>query len=381
MRRVAIMTGSRGEYGYIRPVIREIEACNDLDYSLIVTNLHLLSEFGYSLEEIERDGFRVTDKIYMALDGYTPASMAKSLGVCLMGMTDSLMRLNPDLVLLAGDRGEQLMAAIAAAHMNIPVAHIQAGEVSGNIDGVTRHAIARFAHIHFAANEDAAERLRKSGEQEFRILLTGAPQLDELVNGQFAGADEVANVFGVDLEKPLVLLVQHPVTEEYEDAGKQMCATLDAICELRHQTVAVFPNNDAGSDDARQVLERYRRQGLRIERNVPRRLYLGLMRVASVMVGNSSSGLIEAPVLSLPAVNVGTRQRGRYRGENVIDVPAEQKAIQRALTRALAPDFRARLLGDCNKPYVSDGRVAMRIVEVLRTINIDERLLKKQLTY
>lgn len=379
-RTIAILTGSRGEYGYIRPVLREIQAHKDLDYALIVTNLHLLPDFGLSVQEIERDGFAIADKLYMALDAYTPASMAKSLGICLMSVTDSLARLKPDLVLLAGDRGEQLMTAIAAAHLNIPVAHIQAGEVSGNIDGLTRHAIARFVHLHFASNEDAAERLKRSGEEPWRVFLTGAPQLDELVNGDVAPSEEVAQRYRLNAGEPLILLVQHPVTEEYDRTAEHVQETLEAVCELRHQTVMIFPNNDAGSEEVRRLIERYRQPFVRVERTINRRLYAGLMKLASVMVGNSSSGLIEAPVFQLPVVNVGSRQRGRVRGANVIDVPVERRAIKTAIQRAMSREFRTKLRGS-RQPYLSDGQVSKRIVEILRTVELNERLLKKQLTF
>ncbi len=381
MRRIAIVTGSRGEYGYIRPIIKEIKASKGLDYNVIATNLHLLSDFGFSLKEIERDGIKVTDKIYMALDGYTPATMAKSLGVFLMGLTDSLVRLKPDIMLLAGDRGEQLMAASAAAHMNIPVAHIQAGELSGNIDGMTRHAIARYAHIHFAANKDAGERLKRSGEQEFRIFVTGAPQLDELVNGEFAPAEEIAKAYMLQKGKPVILFLYHPVTEEYGEAAIQVREALEAICQLGYQTVSIFPNNDAGNEEIRRMVEQYRQPFIRVERNMPRRMYLGLMRVATVMVGNSSSGLIEAPVFHLPAVNIGSRQRGRVRGINVIDVSADRSAIKKAIERAMSPNFLARLRRSSSNPYMGDGEVSKRIVDVLRDIPVDEKLLRKQLAY
>ncbi len=381
MRWIAIVTGSRGEYGYLRPIIHAINACSDMEYDLIATNLHLLSDFGYSLGELEKDGVQVSDKIYMALDGYTPASMAKSLGVFLLGVSDALVRLQPDIVLLAGDRGEQLMAAIAAAHMSIPVAHIQAGELSGNVDGMTRHAIARYAHIHFAANEDAAERLRKTGEEEFRIHLTGAPQLDEFVNGDYASEEEVKRTYNLSGTEPLILFVQHSVTEEFEDSAQQVRETLAAVCRLGYQTMIVFPNNDAGSEEVRSVIERNLQPFMRVERTVPRRMYIGLMKMASAMVGNSSSGLIEAPLFNLPVVNVGTRQRNRYRGENVIDVPAESAAIQAALEDALQPGFRKALQAQSFKPYFGDGKVAKRIVDILQETPIDERLLKKQLAY
>ncbi len=381
MRTIALITGSRGEYGYIRPVIRAIEEDPDLDYRVIATNLHLLPDYGYSLQEFERDGIRVSDRLYMALDGYTPGSMSKSLGVFLLGVTDALLRLEPDIVLLAGDRGEQLMAAIAAAHMNIPVAHIQAGELSGNIDGMTRHAIGRYAHVHFASNADAAERLRRSGEQEFRIFLSGAPQLDELVNGEYDDVDTVRQKFSLRSEAPLVLVVQHPVTEEFLETEAQVVETMEAVCELGHDAVVIFPNNDAGSSEVRRVIEQYRRPFVHIHRSVPRRTYLGLMRAADVMVGNSSSALIEAPVFRLPAVNVGHRQRDRYRGPNVIDVESDRHAIEEALGMAMSPDFKGSLAASDEAPYLGDGHVAERITQVLRELAITEHLLKKQLAY
>lgn len=381
MRRILIVTGSRGEWGYIKPVIEAIAARDDVDYGVVATNLHVLPEFGYSIKEMESAGVNITDRIYMSLDGYTPATMAKSQGIFLLGITDTLVRERPDIVLLAGDRGEQLMAAMAASTMNIPVAHIQAGELSGNIDGLTRHAIARFAHIHFAANEDAAERLRRSGEQEFRIHMTGAPQLDGLVNGDYAPSEEVAHALNLDLSRPIVLFVQHSVTEEFEQTAAQVRETLEAVLELGHQTVAIFPNNDAGSGDVRRTLERYKRQNIRIERNLPRRTYAGLLRVADVMVGNSSSALIEAPVFHLPAVNVGNRQKGRYRGRNVIDVHVERKAIHDALLRAMAKEFRQGLVTTQDNPYHGDGQVSKRIVDILATAALDAKLLKKEMAY
>ena len=381
MKKIVLVTGSRGEYGYIRPVVRVIQRDPDLDYSIIVTNLHLLSDFGFSIDEIERDGFKISDRIYMAMDGYTPGSMSKSLGVFLMSVTDALLRLQPDIVLLAGDRGEQLMAAIAAAHMNIPVAHIQAGELSGNIDGMTRHAITRFAHIHFASSEDAAERLRRMGEQEFRIYLVGAPQLDELVNGDYASREEIASLFGFDLRRPIVLLVEHPVTEEYDQTIAQTQEVLEAICDLGLQTVAIFPNNDAGNMQIRRLLDRYRRSFMRVERNVPRHIFTGLMSIAHVIVGNSSSALIEAPCFKLAAVNVGTRQRGRLRGNNVIDVKNDRKEIKAAIEHALSADFRRYLQDNSENPYLGDGQVSQRIVHALKGMPITEELLKKQIAY
>jgi len=378
-RHVLVPTGSRGEWGYIRPVLRLIEQEPRLRSSLVVTNMHLLPEFGTSVHEIERDGLEVEQEIYMALDGYTGASMAKSLGVFLMSITDTIDRLRPDFVLLAGDRGEQMMAAIAAAHMNVPVAHIQAGEVSGNVDGQTRHALARYAHIHFAANEDAAERLRRSGEQEFRIHTVGAPQLDELVQEEPTPREELAARFHVSFEEPLVLLVQHPVTEQVKLVGRQMEETLAALRELRLQTLLVYPNNDAGSAELRAKIDEFRGPWLRVERNMARRDYAGLLRNSSAIVGNSSSGIIEAPAFGLPAVNIGRRQEGRIQGTNVVNVDHDRGEIAAAVRRVVAPEFRASLNGS-GSPY-GDGHASERIVRILAETPVDERLLYKALTY
>jgi GDP/UDP-N,N'-diacetylbacillosamine 2-epimerase (hydrolysing) len=379
-RHVGVVSEGRMTYGYTRPVMRVIAQDPALRYSLIVTNQHLLPTFGYSIDDIERDGLNVTDRIYTTLDGYTPATMCKSLGVLMLGITDAFVRLRPDIVLVAGDRGDHLVAAMVAAHMNIPVAHIQAGERSGNIDGMTRHALTRYAHLHFASGPDAAERLRRMGEEEFRIHLTGAPQLDDFVNGDLARPEEIAERFQVNLDDPLLLVVQHPVTEEYGEGIEQMRETLEAVVELEYQTILIFPNNDAGSEDLRLLIEQYHRPWMRVERNVSRRLYGGLMRAASALVGNSSSGLIEAPAVELPAVNVGKRQRDRARGPNVIDVPHDRTRIAEAIRTAVSPEFRGRLR-DGDSPYLSDGRVSERIVEILKTTPIDERLLKKQIAY
>jgi len=374
-----VVTGSRGEYGYLRRILRLIESRSDLEHDLVVTNMHLLPEFGASVNLFAEDDVRIGHELYMALDGSTTTSMSKSLGVFLLSMTDAIHNGRPDMILLAGDRGEQLMAAIAGAHMNVPVAHIQAGERSGNIDGMTRHAIARFAHMHFAANQDAMERLIRSGEQEFRIHVVGAPQLAEILTGEFAPAHHAVARFRLDARRPTILLLQHSVTEQAETAAEQMAVSLRALAGLRLQTVLIYPNNDAGSALVRSAVDAFRGPWLRIERNVARALYGGLMRLASVIVGNSSSGLLEAPSFELPAVNVGRRQDGRIRGRNVIDVPHDEQRIAEAVRRALEPAFRTSLRGMVN-PY-GDGHASELIVEILASAKIDETLLFKQLRY
>jgi UDP-hydrolysing UDP-N-acetyl-D-glucosamine 2-epimerase len=379
MRSIAVITGSRGEYGYIRPIIKLIENDPDLDYELIVTNMHLLPDFGSSYREIEKDNLKISQKIPMTLAGYTNVTMAKSLAVFMLSITDTFDRIKPDIILLAGDRGEQLISAIVGAHMNIPVAHIQAGELSGNVDGMSRHAITKFGHIHFASNIDAAQRLLNMGEEDFRVQLVGAPQLDEFRQCLFTSPEKVYSKFHLVPEEPLVLLVQHPVTEESWMSGVQMEATLKAICKLKLQTLLVYPNNDAGSVLIQKKIEEYRKPFIHVERNLKREDYAGLMNVADVIVGNSSSALLEAPSFELPAVNIGRRQFGRYQGINVLNVDHNPEQIEAAINKALSEEFKQKIKGMEN-PY-GDGTASGKIVDILKSVEIDQRLLNKKLTY
>lgn len=379
-RKILIVTGSRGEYGYIRPVIRAMQASDTIVPRVLATNMHLLPEFGMSVRAFSEDDLPVDFRTYMTLAGYKTETMVKSLGVFMLSIADILGNEPPDVILLAGDRGEQMVGAIAGAHMNIPVAHIQAGELSGNIDGMTRHAITKYAHIHFAANEDAAVRLEKMGEQPFRIHNVGAPQLDEFLSLDLLSLEELCHRYHLDHERPFLLLVQHSVTEEMLHAYEQMKATLKAIIQLGMQTLLIFPNSDAGSASIRRAIDDHLHPNIHIERNIDRSDYASMMRWAVAIIGNSSSGLIEAPSFELPAVNIGRRQLGRLRGRNVIDIPEyEPKAIMEGIQRAIEHAFRKTLKGMEN-PY-GDGKSSERIVNVLENLEITEELLYKELTY
>lgn len=379
-RKILIVTGSRGEYGYIRPIFKLMKEFSKVEFEVLATNMHLLPEFGNSISAFQKDGIPVKHRIFMALSGYTNTTMLKSLGVFMLSFADILSNYSPDIILLAGDRGEQLVAAIGGAHTNIPVAHIQAGELSGNVDGLTRHAIARFAHIHLAANEDAKKRLIRTGEEAFRVFNVGAPQLDEFYQNKVTSPEVVYEQFFLDPEKLIILVVQHPVTEQAAHSGEQMMATLNAIISLDMQAVVIYPNNDAGSTAIQECIKNGRNVNIRSERNVSRSVYAGLLNVASVIVGNSSSGIIEAPTYKLPAVNIGRRQFGRFRGRNVIDVEKhDQMEIENAIRKAISKEFNESLK-DMVNPY-GDGKSSQRILHILETIPIDEKLLYKKITY
>ena len=379
MRLIAALTGSRGEWGYIRPILRLIDKDPGLDYRIIATNMHLLSAFGTSVREIESDGFRVDDRIFMTFDGYTAATMTKSLACLLLELPTVLQRMRPDVLLLAGDRGEQLMGAVAGLHLGIPVAHIQAGELSGNVDGIVRHSITKLAHIHFAANEEFAERVRRMGEEDFRIHVTGAPLVDELVQGPITPPETLKLRYRLGDKDRFVLTVQHPVTEEEESAGDQMEATIGALAELDWPAIFVYPNADAGSELIRRKLAQLKKPNIRLFRNLPRQDYLGLMCMADVVLGNSSSGIMEAPSFGKPTVNIGRRQNRRPQACNVINVGYYKQEIIAGLRQAISPEFKARARTATN-PY-GDGRASENIVRVLKEITIDDRLLRKDITY
>lgn len=377
-RKIAIINGSRGEYGYFRPVIKELIR-RGLDYGIIAVNMHVLDHFGSSIEEIKKDGLKIHAEVFNTLDGYNHLTMVKSLSIFMMQLPELLRQMEADMVLLAGDRGEQLVGAIVGAHMYLPVAHIQAGEVSGNIDGVTRHAITKFAHIHFAANEDAANRVLKMGEEPHRVFNVGAPMLDELVSGFVTPDEQIYKKFHLIKNQPLVLLIQHSVTEEFDQAEKQMEETLEAVTAFGYQTVVILNNSDAGSTILRRVIAKHKKPFMQIFPNMARQDYVGLLNVADVIVGNSSSGIIEAPSFKLPAVNIGNRQRGRMQSTNVINVRYSAKEIKQAVIKTMSPGFK-KIVARCVNPY-GDGRSAKRIAEILASVPIDDKLLIKKITY
>lgn len=378
-RKIAIIAGSRGEYGYFRPVIKEIQKYPNVDYGIIAANMHVLDSFGSSVEEIKKDGLKIDAEVFNTLDGYNHVTMVKSLSIFMLQLPELLRQIGADLILLAGDRGEQLIGAITGAHMYIPVAHIQAGEVSGNIDGVTRHAITKFAHIHFAANDDAAQRVLKMGEESRRVFNVGAPMLDELVGGFITPEDRVYKKFRLVKNKPIILLAQHSVTEEFDQTERQIEETLKAIESLGYQTIVILNNSDAGSTVLRRAIMKYKNPLMQIFPNMKRQDYAGLLNVASAIVGNSSSGIIEAPSFNLPAVNIGNRQKGRMQSTNVINVGYSAREIKAAINQALTPAFK-KIVARCVNPY-GDGQSAKRIVEILANIPIDDKLLIKGLTY
>jgi GDP/UDP-N,N'-diacetylbacillosamine 2-epimerase (hydrolysing) len=381
MRKIGVVTGTRAEYGIFKSVLQEIEARKDLKLSLIVIGMHLSPEFGYTVKEIEEDGFEIEAKIDVLHAEDTKASMAKSIGESVSKIAETLEELKPDVLLVLGDRSEMLAGAVAATYMGIPIGHIHGGEVSGNVDEPVRHAITKLAHLHFPATKEGAERILKMGEEPWRVHVVGAPSLDLIVNKKMPEPKAIADKYRLDLSKPILLVLQHPVVAEADEAASQIRKTLEAVKKLKQQTVLIYPNADAGGRRMIEVIKKYEDTGfLKTFKSVPHEDYLGLMRLAKVMIGNSSSGIIEAPSFGLPVVNIGGRQEGRQRAGNVIDVGYDTREIVAAVKKALQDkDFRKKV-SSCENPY-GDGKAGKRIVKVLSKVELGKKLLEKRMTY
>ena len=377
--KILFVTGSRSEWGYIKPVL-EILKKKKIKTEICITNMHLLDSYGYTVDEIKKDGFKISEKIYMALDGCNTYTMTKSLGVFFISFTDMLLRIKPQWVVIAGDRSESFAACIVAAYNNIPVAHIQAGELSGNIDGQSRHAIGKFAHLHFSANKNFSQILKNLGEQEFRIKTVGSPQLDDLRFISNKNKTEIFSKLNIKKSEKYILVVYHGVTEEYNNTEKYFKIVLDSLDTFNVTKIWILPNNDAGSSIIKNNIIKNRKNNTLIFDNLDRNKYLHILQNASCIVGNSSSGLIEAPTFKIPCVNIGRRQNKRLKANNVIDVmDYNKKKIILSIKKALSSEFRAGLR-NLKNPY-GDGDSSEKIVKYLLNTKIDEKLLFKELTY
>lgn len=380
---ILVLTGTRAEYGLLKSSMEEIRNHEGLSLSVVATGMHLSPKHGMTVDDIREDGFTVDREVLMQVDGNSGTAMAKSLGVGIIGLTDAFNDLDPDIVLLLGDRDEALAGALAAAHMNIPIAHIHGGDSMHGavIDDSIRHAITKFAHIHFPASELSAERIRKMGEEEWRITISGAPGLDDILAGEYTNSEVVLDKYDLDSNKQSLLVVQHPVTTQPAHARDQMAATLDAVESFDVQVLLIYPNSDAGGDAIISEIESRRdTQSIRTFRSLPRREYLGIMDTVDVMVGNSSSGIIEAPSFSLPVVDVGPRQEGRERAENTLSVPHNSSKIRSAIATCLDDSEFQRQVDRCENPY-DYGGAGRRIADRLFEVDRNESLIRKHLTY
>lgn len=381
MKKIAVITGTRADYGIYYPILKAILAHPNLKLFLIVTGSHLSPKFGNTVDEILKDGFKIKAKVDMLLDGDTGSAMARSLGTGIIGITQVLESIKPHMLLILGDRGEMLAGAIAGVHMNIIVAHIHGGEVSGTVDEPLRHAITKLSHIHLVATDESAQRIIKLGEQKDAVFVVGAPGLDTIINQELIDPITTAKRFNLDISRSILLVLQHPVTTEVKEASWQMKQTMEALVELSMQTILILPNSDAGGQAMIKTIKKYAHYPfIQSFQNLPHIEYLSLMKIANVMIGNSSSGIIEAPSFHLPVVNIGTRQQGRQRAKNIIDVTYDKTEIIKAINKALFNSNFKEKVRNCLNPY-GDGKAGPKIAKILSQIKITQSLLQKKLAY
>jgi UDP-hydrolysing UDP-N-acetyl-D-glucosamine 2-epimerase len=370
-RKVCVVVASRANYARIKTGLEAIRDHPELELQLVAGASLVLERFGNALEVLTMDGFAPDATIRFIIEGETPATMAKSTGLGLLELPTVFELLQPDVVVTVADRFETIATAVAASYMNIPVAHTQGGEVSGSIDESVRHAVTKLAHVHFPATELARQRVIAMGEDPAWVFNVGCPSIDLVARTDLGLRRDVLEQFGgtgepVDPEQPFLLVMQHPVTTEYGQGFDQINQTLEAVGELGMQTLVFWPNVDAGSEDVAKGIRIFRElgqaHGFRFFRNLPPEMFVKLMAHCSCMVGNSSAALREGSYLGTPAVTVGSRQQGRERGLNLVEVEHDRAAIADAIRDQLAhgPYEQSRLFGD----GTAGAKIADKLAEV-----------------
>jgi UDP-hydrolysing UDP-N-acetyl-D-glucosamine 2-epimerase len=381
-RKVCVLVGSRANYARIKSVLEAVRDHPLLDLQLVVGASALLFRFGEAVEVIRRDGFEPAATTYTIVEGENPTTMAKSTGLGIIELATIFENLKPDVVLTIADRFETMATSIAASYMNIPLAHTQGGEITGSIDESVRHATTKLAHIHFPATKLSGERVIRMGEDPDRVFVTGCPSIDAIANIDLSLGNELFDRYGgvgptLDIEgEPYLLVMQHPVTTEFGSGRAQVDTTFEALRRLGMPTIMLWPNADAGSDDVakgiRVFRERHRPDWLHLFRNFSVEDYARVLANAACMVGNSSSGIREGSWLGTPYVNIGSRQAGREKGENVEDVPHDADAIVAAVRDQVEHGRYER------SDNYGDGKAGERIAAILAEVDVP---VQKQLTY
>lgn len=378
-RSIGIVTVARSDYGVYLPILRKIAAHENLELLLYVSGAHLSENFGNTITMIEEDGFPIAAKIPMLSKGDTPFDIAHAMGVGTQAFARVFRDNPPDILVVLGDRYEMHAAAVAAIPYRIPIAHIHGGELTyGAFDDYFRHALTKFSHLHFASSEVYANRIIQMGEEPWRVTVSGAPGLDDIINMPRLSKSELASVYDIDLSKPTLLVTFHPVTMEYEYTKEYIANLLNALAHFSaYHVVFTYPNEDAGSAVIIEKITSYvhDHRNAFLVKNFGHKGYVSMMGYAAAMVGNSSSGIVEAASLKLPVVNIGTREDGRVRNANVIDVGYSSGEIKAGIEKALSPSFQSSLedLVNC----YGDGRASERIVAVLANVTLEKLMPKR----
>jgi GDP/UDP-N,N'-diacetylbacillosamine 2-epimerase (hydrolysing) len=383
-RKIIVVTGARSEYDIVSPVLEKLRTDTSIDLGLIVTGSHLSEKFGNTIKFIEQDGYRIDARIQNLVESNEKIARIQSLGNQIKPLAEAFSNLQPDIVLVAGDREEAISVTMTAAFMDIPAAHLAGGDIAkdGNIDNSIRYAASKFAHIHFTLLEQHSQTLLKLGEDNWRIHCVGNPALDKFIQTAHLSKQQISDHLKFDVtNEDFLLVVYHPIITEFDSETEKVGSLLSALKRTGLKCIINSPNSDAGHDAIVKAYNSFGNNNGKFHyfKNLPRDVYVNLMRHASCMVGNSSSGIIEAPSLGLPVVNTGSRQVGRIHAENVRFCSMESGEIEKTIAYWLNGNERAILRGMKN-PY-GDGNSSEKIVKVLKEIDINSKLIHKNITY
>lgn len=375
-RKVCYVTGTRADFGLMRSTLTTLRESETLELSIIVTGMHLSEKYGRTVDDIKAANLPISAIVEVNFAEVSGAEMARNLGKMMAGFVDAFLKLEPDLVLVLGDRGEMLAAALSAIHLNIPVAHIHGGERSGTIDESIRHAISKLSHFHFVSTVESRDRLIRMGEQAANVYLTGAPGLDGIESLALLSRQELLRGTALDPSRQVALMVYHPVVQEAGTGGAGAARIVDVLLARGIQLVALQPNSDAGSEHIRAVLEAHADcDDVRVVTHFTRDVFVSWMATADLMIGNSSAGIIEAASFGTPVINIGSRQNLRERNANVVDVGVDPAAIGQAIDRALKQGRYDR------RNIYGDGRTVERIVRLMESISLNPSVMMKSNAY
>lgn len=383
MRKVLVVTGTRAEYGLLYWTMKRIQEDKALELQLIVTGNHLVPEYGLTLDEIKNDGFKIDEEIDMLISSKNKSSILKSMGIEMIQISQSIDRLKPDIMLILGDRYETFIAATCAMMMNIPIAHMNGGEsTEGLVDEQIRHAITKMAHIHFTGAELYKKRIIKMGEENWRVYNTGQAAVENIKSVKFLSKKELEKQLNIKFDRKTFLITYHPVTLESDDTNYQIEQLLEALQEYDANMIFTYPNADFGSKDIIDKINKFidKNANAHMVYSLGKVKYLSLLKEADVVIGNSSSGIIEAPIFKRAVVNIGSRQKGRLRNKNIIDTDYKSSDIVHAINKALYDEKFREDIENIENVY-GDGNTSYEIVGVLKSINLDKKLISKKLNY
>ena len=379
MRDIGIVTVARSDFGIYLPLLKAIETHPDLNLRVLVSGMHCSPEFGSTEKEIEKAGFEIFERVETLVSSDTPTGIAKSIGLGVLGFAQVFSRYRPDILVLLGDRFDMLPAGLAALPFGIFIAHLHGGEsTEGSIDEAIRHSLTKLSHLHFASTDGYAQRIIQMGEEPWRVTASGALGIDTIRQTKLYTPEETATHFGFSLKSPVALVTFHPVSLEYSETERHISNLLTALDTIDGQILFTYPNADTMGRIIIREIDRFckKRSHCRAIVNAGTQRYLSLLNTVSIMIGNSSSGIIEAASFGLPVVDIGTRQQGRLRTKNVLDCPCEVAEIEKTIRQGLDLNFRDQLKNITN-PY-GDGYSADRIVQRLATIPLNQTLLLKR---